>query len=128
MDTKWLDADQAAALLNQTPDEVRRHGLAGRVRMRRDGRHAQYRRADLEALAVEHNGGVPAYRSTVAPEIGRALVETLGMARELIEAQRQLLAAQAEVASLRAEVARLQAQRQRYIEIIGALQKRSQPR
>ena len=128
MDTKWLDANQAAALLNQTPDQILSHGLAGRVRMRRDGRHAQYRRADIEALVAELAGGAPAYRATVAPEVGRALVETLGMARELIETQRQLLAAQAELADLRAEVARLQTQRRRYIEIIGALQKRSQAR
>jgi hypothetical protein len=125
MDTKWLEADQAAALLNQTPDELERYGRSAWIRTRGSGRHVQYRRSDVEALARRQNGAAPLHAAAIAPEVGRALVETLGMARELIETQRQLLAAQAELAQLRGEVAHLQAQRQRYIAIIRALQDRA---
>lgn len=125
MDTKWLEADQAAALLNQTVEQLERYNESGQIRTRGSGRHVRYRRSDVEALANRQNGVASLHATAIAPEVGRALVETLGMARELIEAQRQLLAAQAELAHLRGEVARLEAQRQRYIGIIQALQQRA---
>ena len=125
MDSKWLEADEAAALLNQTPDQLERYSESGWIRTRGSGRHVRYRRSDVEALAGGQDGVPPLHPAAIAPEVGRALVETLGMARELIETQRQLLAAQAELARLREEVARLQAQRQRYIAIIRALQNRA---
>ena len=125
MDTKWLEADQAAALLNQTVEQLEHYCESGQLRARGSGRHRRYRRSDVEALANQQDGVASLHTAAIAPEVGRALVETLGMARELIEAQRQLLAAQAELAHLRGEVARLEAQRQRYIAIIQALQQRA---
>src|SRR5689334_17171535 len=125
MDTKWLEADQAAALLNQTVEQLEHYSESGQLRTRGSGRHIRYRRSDVQALASRQNGVASLHAAAIAPEVGRALVETLGMARELIEAQRQLLAAQAELVHLRGEVARLEAQRQRYIAIIQALQQRA---
>jgi hypothetical protein len=126
MDADWLESDEAAALLDRTERQLLRYATSGRVKTRQRGRRRQYRRTDVEALATEIADTRRTRPANVAPEVGRALVETLQVQRELIEAQRQLLAAQSEIAGLRAEVERLQGQRRRYIDIIGELQKRAE--
>lgn len=89
--TDWLEADEAAALLGRTPRQVLRYGTSGRVTTRRLGRRLQYSREDIEQLAGELEQDTRSRPANVAPEMGRALVETLGLARELIEAQREIM-------------------------------------
>nr|ALS90789.1 protein transport protein SEC31 [uncultured bacterium] len=88
--TDWLEADEAAALLGRTPRQVLRYGTSVRVQTRRLGRRLQYLREDIEQLAGELEQDTRARPVNVAPEVGRALVETLGLARELIAAQREI--------------------------------------
>lgn len=113
----WLEAEEAAALLGRTARQVLRYGTSGRVETRRQGRRLQYARVSVEQLASELEDGERTRPATVAPEMGRALVETLGLARELIEAQREIM-------RLRARVQQIEQQRAAAIRIIGELHRR----
>lgn len=114
----WLEVEEAAALLGRTSRQVLRYGASGRVSTRRQGRRLQYHRGDVEQLAAELDDGERPRPANVAPEVGRALVETLGLARELLAAQREIMA-------LRERVQLLEQQRAAYIRIIGELRKRA---
>lgn len=115
--TDWLEADEAAALLGRTERQVLRYATSGRIRTRLQGRRKQYHRGDVEQLASTLDDDQRTRPVNVAPEVGRALVETLWLARELIQAQKR-------IQELSDRVHLLEQQRVEYIRLIKELQKR----
>jgi hypothetical protein len=82
--TDWLEADEAAALLQRTERQVLRYATSGRVRTRQQGRRKQYSRADIEQLAGELDDTARTRPVNVSADVGRALVEVVQAQRELI--------------------------------------------
>lgn len=105
--TDWLEAEDAAAMLNRTERQLLRYATSGRVRTRLQGRRKQYHAGDVEQLAAELESEARPRPANVAPEVGRALVETLGLARELIAAQREIRALEQRVQLLEQQKAQL---------------------
>jgi hypothetical protein len=118
MSDPWLEADEAAAQLGRTERQLLRYATSGRVRTRQQGRRKQYHSADVEQLAGELDDTARTRPVNVSADVGRALVEVVSVQRELLDAQREIM-------KLRERVQLLEQQRQKYIDVIKALQLRA---
>lgn len=121
MTDDWLETEDAALLLGRTPRQVLRYGTSGKVRTRRQGRRYQYHRSDVEALADELEADVKTRLVSVAPEVGKALVEVVNVQRDLIAALQENRQLRETVGTLQAEVERLRDDKKRYLGIIKQL-------
>jgi predicted transcriptional regulator len=121
MDEEWMELADVAQLLGRTERQILRYAQSGKVATRRVGRRYQYRRDEVERLADAQETLDTTRRDTVSADVGRALVEVVGVQRQLIEAQRDLLAAKEEIAGLRAQLDQEQRKSARYFGIMQKL-------